>query len=133
MLRCLLASALTGALVFPLAAAAASPAPIRAIATQTSSTQKGKHQTLTEALRAGGEVIGHDRIACLTLTQASMKCTAVFTLPKGQVKVAGTVHFDKPMSKLAITGGTGAYAGATGTLALRFGAGNKTTETFTFS
>jgi hypothetical protein len=134
MLRPVLALALAGAVVAPVAASAASaPAPIAAIATQTSSKQSGKTQRFTEVLRVKGKVVGKDAITCVQLTQATMKCAAVFTFTSGKVNVAGTVHFDKPSSKLAITGGTGTYAGAGGALTLKFPSDTKTIETFSFS
>jgi hypothetical protein len=65
-----------------------------------------------------GKRIGSDAASCLRLFDKTSLCTAVYTLPRGTIMVQllqpglmGTLTYDQ-----AITGGTGRYAGASGTV-----------------
>lgn len=114
MLRSCFALALASTFVLPATAALAAPAPITAIATQTSHKTVGKAQTFSETLRVGGKVIGTDKITCARQTKTVAKCSGVFTLGKGQIMVSGNLYANKKTDSLAIVGGTGTYKGAKG-------------------
>jgi hypothetical protein len=69
-------------------------------------------------LDQGGRVIGHDAASCTFLFDDRSLCTATYTLQDGQVMVqllqprlSGAIIYTQP-----ITGGTGRYARATGTV-----------------
>ena len=131
MFRAMLVLAAAGALALP-AVASAKPATFTAQAYQTSDSHSGNTQHFTETLKANGAVIGTDKIACVLTSASAAKCTAVFTFAKGTVMVAGLLKQNQPSTTMTITGGTGAYKGAKGSMALHFLSGTKSTETFTF-
>ncbi len=72
-------------------------------------------------LLAGHKVVGTSNLVCTT-TQPGRRggnlCQGVLVLPRGEITFSGfnTVR-DVPVTTFALTGGTGAYAGARGTLA----------------
>jgi hypothetical protein len=59
--------------------------------------------------------IGTARFICTFITGRTRMCTATVTLPKGELVATGTVRF-RQFYDLAITGGTGLYNNARGTL-----------------
>ena len=90
----------------------------------------GDYFVATEDLFRKGEKVGHDDATC-TLTRlqpktgkpetGAVQCLGTFMLPEGQITVQGvrTFAFDAqepPNFVLAITGGTGAYKAARGTV-----------------
>ena len=67
---------------------------------------------------ANENVVGHDNGWCIrTVPGKAWECFWTLTLSDGQITVAGP-FYDAADSVLAITGGTGAYAGARGQMAL---------------
>jgi hypothetical protein len=52
-------------------------------------------------------------------------CTGAIALSDGTILFAGPFPFTTPTATLAVTGGTGAYAGARGTFVYRDGAGDR--------
>jgi len=73
-------------------------------------------------LDSGGETVGHDAAVCTRLFDATMLCNGIYVLPRGQVMVqllqpGPTGTYDQP-----IVGGTGDFAGATGTVTVIQGA-----------
>lgn len=67
---------------------------------------------------ANETVVGHDNGWCIrTVPGKAWECFWTLTLSDGQITVAGP-FYDAVDSVLAITGGTGAYAGARGQMAL---------------
>jgi hypothetical protein len=71
-------------------------------------------------LNASGQVVGSDAASCVYLFDARLLCTGAYILHAGQIQVqlvqpglASTGVYTQ-----AITGGTGRYAGATGTVTL---------------
>jgi hypothetical protein len=131
-IRCASVLALAGALIIPVAAIAATPANISAVATQTSSHQAGKLLTFTETLRTAGKVIGHDKVACTTISKSAIACHGVFTFATGKVSVKGVVSFAKKTNTLPITSGSGAYASVKGSLTLKNLTQTTTTQVFKF-
>jgi hypothetical protein len=61
--------------------------------------------------------IGSGRFLCTFTTGATRTCIATFDLPKGEVVATGTVRY-RQFYDLAITGGTGLYDNARGTLTI---------------
>jgi len=71
-----------------------------------------------DVLRQGGERIGHDGGVC-TITSADLsqaQCVVTAWLEDGQITVQGLVQESQEPERLvfAVTGGTGAYEGASG-------------------
>jgi allene oxide cyclase len=67
---------------------------------------------------ANEKKIGTDTGWCIrTVVGTSWECSWTLTLPDGRINVSGP-FLDKADSVLAITGGTGSYAGARGEMAL---------------
>jgi hypothetical protein len=71
-----------------------------------------------QLLDSRGKRIGSDAASCVRLFDKTSLCTAVYTLPRGTIMVqllqpglTGTLTYDQ-----AITGGTGRYADARGTV-----------------
>jgi hypothetical protein len=71
-----------------------------------------------QLLDSRGKRIGSDAASCVRLFDKTSLCTAVYTLPRGTIMVqllqpglTGTLTYNQ-----AITGGTGRYAGARGTV-----------------
>jgi opacity protein-like surface antigen len=64
--------------------------------------------------------------------QAGSLCTAVASLRDGDIELAGRLSHLSPRSTWAITGGTGSYAGVSGTAALRQIDDTHTAVTITF-
>ena len=61
--------------------------------------------------------IGTARFLCTFTTGRTRTCIATFDLPKGEVVATGTVRY-RQFYDLAITGGTGLYDNARGTLTI---------------
>ena len=90
----------------------------------------GDHFVVTEDLYRKGHKVGDNHATCtVTRTEpktgtphtAAVQCVATLILPEGQVTAQGTRIADldaqePPRFVLAITGGTGAYNGAHGTI-----------------
>jgi hypothetical protein len=68
---------------------------------------------VTRNLSQGGKRVGKLRLACLFTTASSNHCTGSAALAGGTLEVAG-VSNPQPTTQIAITGGTGKYAGARG-------------------
>jgi len=95
--------------------AAASPTTIAFTSVQTHSTQTMSGFGSRDTDFQGTKRIGHDHIACVFTTRSTAACRAIVVLATGAVKVRFTVGGSTRQGALRVTGGTGAYAGATGT------------------
>jgi hypothetical protein len=102
-------------------------------ATQTARKITSTKQTFAETLRMGGKVVGHDQISCVPKSVGVGVCKATFTLTNGTITVAGLVHETTVTSKVPVTGGTGRYKGAGGTLSLTFLSDTKAVESFSLT
>lgn len=112
---------LTGVIVAALAAATAAlastaPQHFSVIARSYTSTHAGKTETFKEHLTIGGKRVGHDVVSC-SPRGAGMLCRGVMYLQKGQIRVR-VIAGGGPDATGEITGGSGAYAGARGTVIL---------------
>jgi hypothetical protein len=79
-----------------------------------------------DQLLSGGQHVGHDVVSCVIVAltpQLLNNCSAVFTVPGGDITTQFATAPGPAPKPLAITGGTGAYrnAGGDGTL-VEFGA-----------
>jgi allene oxide cyclase-like protein len=94
----------------------------RAVDSAPAGRSAGDRLIFTEKLLdARGRTIGHDAADCVALFDQRSQCTGTYMLKGGQVmvqliqpKLTGRADY-----RQAITGGTGRYAGATGTVAVR--------------
>lgn len=84
----------------------------------TSEPGPGDAFGFTDDLTQAGVLVGTDKGACTIVPDAKAKCAATFTFAKGTVSAAGVNEFtaDGTPFTVTVTGGTGAYAGAKGTL-----------------
>jgi len=80
-------------------------------------------------LDSAGRAIGRDAAQCVTLFDASSLCTGTYVLHGGQVMVQLLQPGPQVTYQQAITGGTGRYAGARGTVTVRQSSGG---DRFTF-
>jgi hypothetical protein len=91
----------------------------------------GDSVVITDQYLAGGKVVGHDIVHCILATRRTSLCTAAVSLPKGQLELQGIGPAGGSGDfTIAVTGGTRAYAHATGTATIRSGRHNTGTETF---
>jgi hypothetical protein len=65
--------------------------------------------------------VGHTGVVCTVTStkRAEFQCVATAKLRRGQITVQGLVAGEPEVFKFAITGGTGRYEGAEGTLVVR--------------
>lgn len=81
----------------------------------------------------GAKTVGKDNLLCTT-TQPGRKggslCQGVLALPGGQITFSGyTTVADSPAEVFAVTGGTGSYADAVGTVTAKQAKGGRTAIT----
>jgi hypothetical protein len=69
--------------------------------------------------------VGTDGVDCVVLnvvkddgkvTDSTMQCVGTLSLKGGQITVQGLAKWSEKVSRVAVTGGTGVFTGATGTL-----------------
>ena len=82
---------------------------------------------------AQGDRAGRAHWTCVYLgsTRAGSDCSSVVTLRGGTLQAAGVLSHTSTRSEWAVTGGTGRYAGARGTVALRQASPTRTRATIT--
>jgi allene oxide cyclase len=124
---CLMTMAVTGLILAGPASAAAEQIELVEHATTDAVTDTGaKGDSAGDVLTFSNEVfdadnknkVGSDQGICFrTVVGKAWECFWTLNLDKGQLTVEGP-FFDSADSVLAITGGTGAYAGAQGEMAL---------------
>jgi hypothetical protein len=84
----------------------------------------------TERLTSNGKVVGYSYWT-LGFSGTAYPLDAVTKLNGGTLRVHGAMHGLTPPGPLRITGGTGKYAGARGTLTLTSVSNQVTVETYT--
>jgi hypothetical protein len=67
--------------------------------------------------RAGAKAVGHTEVACTLLSREASRCSGTLYLPNGKIEASGAIHFRRTF-RIAIVGGTGAYAGAGGEMVI---------------
>jgi hypothetical protein len=92
----------------------------------------GDQLVFTDSLTRNGASYGHNAIHCVIVVAADAVCVGAFTLPGGQLTIAGDVgsvnsHGSKTV---AVTGGTGQYQGARGQLTVKDRSGIVSVDTF---
>jgi hypothetical protein len=98
--------------------ALAAPKPFSVLAVRTSGSSTKTTSSFTENLLTGKKVVGHDSVKCKVVSKTTA-CTGTFTF-----KAGGTIMIDSVLkaqgndATFKISGGTGPYAGSTGTLKL---------------
>ena len=114
--------------------ALAAPKPFSVVAVRTSNTSTTTASSFTENLLVGKKLVGKDAVKCKK-SGSNTTCAGTFTF-----KAGGTITIDgivvQPSKNLAtfkISGGTGRYAGARGTLELAPISATETKITFALS
>jgi hypothetical protein len=104
-----------------------------------SATVYDKHTTASgtfssrERLTQGGAHIGEDSSRCTPSSKTTVRCTGSYTLSGGTFQIAGTISNDSNTNRLEITGGSGRYKGARGSVLTEYNrAGTSAKETITF-
>ena len=122
-----------GLVVLP-AIALAKPHNFTAQARMTSQTRSGNTVTFKEKLTVGKRAIGTDKVVCVAAGGPVFNCHGVYTLtsPRGTIKAAGKNDQSKTINIVRITGGTGAFKGAKGTIEVRVNGATGSLQTFTF-
>ena len=65
----------------------------------------------------GAKPVGHSEIMCFFIGDDGARCSGTFFLPEGKIEAGGAIHFRR-VSRIPVLGGTGAYRGARGEVAL---------------
>ncbi len=145
MQRLLAAAAAAGAAVMALAITASARTPNRfpsstltvtaqSTSFNTAGSGLGAVTTFTDDLYARAKKIGRDQVTCIATGPGSfLECYATDLLPRGQVESVGPfdpVH--QTRVTVGISGGTGAYRDARGTIDIRVLSQTKSTYTYHF-
>jgi hypothetical protein len=86
-----------------------------------------------EKLFQGTAKVGEDASRCAESSKIAVRCTGSYTLTHGTIQFSGTISNASNTNRLTITGGTGGYKGARGTVLTEYNkAGTKAKETLTF-
>ena len=78
----------------------------------------GDISTFTHALTERGGPVGRDQGYCVRILRGTSECTMTTVLRDGRIMVAGSFD-DVGVNRLAVTGGTGAYTHASGSVSVR--------------
>jgi hypothetical protein len=96
-------------------------------------TSKGGAVSSKEKLTQGTKAIGEDSSRCTPASKTTVRCAGSYTLTNGTLQISGTIPRAGDVNHLAVTGGTGSYKGARGTVVTEYNkAGTKAKETITF-
>jgi hypothetical protein len=92
----------------------------------------GDQLVFTDSLTRNGASYGHDAIHCVIVVAADAVCVGAFTLPGGQLTIAGDVgSINSHGSKtVAVTGGTGLYRSTRGQLTVKNRSATVSVDTF---
>jgi hypothetical protein len=89
------------------------------VARQVSEHDRKQGFTFTEKLTEGGKPAGTDSGTCKYLVKKTAACKVTLRLTGGTLVVRGTLDLARPVAKLEIVSGTGAFAGAGGTITVK--------------
>ena len=64
-----------------------------------------------------GKPHGHNEIMCVFVSEESARCNGTIFRPEGKLEAGGALHFRRTV-RIPVLGGTGAYAGARGEVAI---------------
>lgn len=115
----------------PAAMAVSTTLHLTAIVYQNS--HRGTVYTSKERVYEDGSRIGSDISVCTEVSGTKFHCTGSYTLTHGTMRFSGTIPLISNTNRLTITGGTGSYKGAHGTVLTEYNrAGTSAKETITF-
>jgi len=80
----------------------------------------GDYFVFEERLRRGGEQVGRDFVRCM-LNHRAVMCDGTLVYGPGNIEIAGNILFEERGIHLAVTGGTGEFRDAAGTLTVKPG------------
>jgi hypothetical protein len=88
-----------------------------------------------EKVYEGSRKVGEDYSRCTEASNhRSTRCVGSYTLSHGTIDFSGTISTASDTNRLSMTGGTGSYKNARGTVRTEYNkAGTKAQETLTFS
>jgi len=108
--------------------APASPATIKLVAFSLASDELPTHSRYVSRLSTpAGVAAGNALWTCVRTARHRFRCTDTYTLSGGKltaVSTTATTEYPYPKATRKITAGTGTYAGAAGTVAIRLMSGN---------
>lgn len=125
------AGGLTAAAALAATPALAKPQNLTLLAVQTSHGGSGAHFHFKEKLLKRGRRVGHDRISCTAVSHKKLSCKGKVVLKDGVIRVSGVLN-QGPRNTVKITGGNGAFQGATGKVKIHDLGKNKTRLKFVF-
>jgi hypothetical protein len=113
--------------------AAAHPATLHLTATvYDGHVSKGVYSS-KEKVYDGTTKLGEDSSSCSKKTSSTVHCAGSYKLTHGTILFSGTISNSSNTNRLTITGGTGSYKDARGTVLTEYNkAGTKAKETITF-
>jgi hypothetical protein len=81
----------------------------------------GDSYVFTSDLTKHGRLVGHTGVVCTvtSLEREEAQCVGTASLDDGQITVQGLLEGEPDVFEIAITGGTGDYEGAEGTLVVK--------------
>lgn len=96
-------------------------------------TSKGEVVSSKEKLSQGSTAVGEDSSRCTPASKTTVRCVGSYTLTHGTLQFSGTIPRSGETNRLSITGGSGAYKNARGTVLTEYNKpGTKAKETITF-
>ena len=112
----------------------AHPAPLHLTATVYGlHSSKGVYSS-KEKVFEGSTKLGEDVSNCTKRSPSTVHCTGSYKLTHGTILFSGTISSSSDTNRLKITGGTGSYKNARGTVLTEYNkTGTKAKETITFT
>jgi hypothetical protein len=97
-------------------------------------TSAGGTVSSHEKLSQGTKHVGEDLSSCVPNSEKTVHCTGSYKLSQGTFSIAGTISKTGTTNRLQITGGTGPYKHAHGTVVTEYNrAGTRAKETISFT
>ena len=103
------------------------------VARETSSKQGKKSMTFSDNLTEGGTPVGSDTGICKAVSDTALSCRITLRLNDGTLVLRGNLDRSKPVSKLKVVSGSGAYRGAKGSVTAKSQGAKKTLLTLTLA
>jgi hypothetical protein len=97
-------------------------------------TSAGGTVSSHEKLSQSAKHVGEDYSSCVPNSKKTVHCTGSYKLSQGTFSIAGTISKSATTNRLQITGGTGPYKHAHGSVVTEYNrAGTHAKETITFT
>ncbi len=90
----------------------------------------GSTITFTANVTAKERQVGTSQAACVIVAGTSAQCQGTTFIARGQIQAQGPIDISKPLSTVAIVGGTGAYKNARGFITRKQLTATTTQETY---